>query len=283
MTHALSMTEDHVYTCECGADTCGQPLQSVTTILNGAVPKDLSYWGMMIGSEGAWKLGEMGYNLSKLGPAGVLRELKSHKLTVNDQLSAGGLRGTAVHDALEAYAKAGRIPSVANFPVEQQGYVRALAKFIVMYRPVFEDTEVRVLSVKHGFAGTFDFRAKIHAELVAKKRPRARTVRMYLEPHATKTLRILGDAKTSKWVYGSSHFAQLEAYEGAAVEMGHGPTDVRAVLHLCADGWMELVPATAKLTDGTIGLATFDHFLALKASAEAIKSMDASYAKPVRK
>jgi hypothetical protein len=47
------------------------------------------------------------------------------------------------------------------------------------------------------------------------------------------------DAKTSKSIY-STHLLQLEAYEGAGVECGYEPTDMRAVLHVSEHGLYQL-------------------------------------------
>jgi hypothetical protein len=102
------------------------------------------------------------------------------------------------------------------------------------------------MSVKHGYAGTFDLLCNIAG-------------RSYLV-----------DLKTSKWIYPSQHFTQLEAYEGARLEMGEPPTDVRAVLWVNAAGGMELVESTA----------TFEDFLALKASADVLGRLDKSWRRP---
>jgi hypothetical protein len=275
------MSPDHKYRCTCGSAECaGKVFKSVTTILGKAVPKDLSWWGMQIGAAGAHVLTTRGYDFTKLKPTDVVAALQTEKLTVRDQLTAGGIRGTAVHEALEAYATKGTIPLAATFPEQDRGYVRGLAKFFTTYEPEFVATEVRVLSLAHEFAGTYDFLAFVKARLVSIKRPRARKERLFLVPDADARLLIRGDLKTSKWVYPASHFAQLEAYEGADVEMGGKPSDVRAVLHVTRAGGMELVPATAVDGEGNVRLACFADFLALKASADAISAMESSYARP---
>ena len=92
-------------------------------------------------------------------------------------------------------------------------------------------------SFEHGFAGRYDARGAINSEvkvchhIVPKSRSRYYSM---LQP-----CRVMLDLKTSKGVY-NGHSRQLEAYELASVESGYDPTDVRAILHVTADGLWEL-------------------------------------------
>lgn len=256
--HTLMMDARHRYTCSC--PLCdGKVYRSVTTILNKAVPKDLSWWGMTTGAQGARELVARGYDLAGMSDTELADALKAEKLTVRDTMGAAADRGTAVHKALEDYATEGTVPNVAEFPEAQRGYVRGLAKFFLTYSPVLLATEVQVLSVEHSFAGTFDLEA-----LVAGRVEENAKGRVVFTPDPDAQTFTLVDLKTSKWVYPASHFAQLEGYEAARVENGRPPTDARAVLWVTAEGHMELVPSTFTAAD----------FLALKASAEVVERGD---------
>lgn len=301
----------HRYQCDCGADDCpikGQIFRSVTTILGKAVPKNLSWHGQtrgVIGVKGLVRIPKYNvrrlkaldilegciaegilpqgtrditpadrvklsavprYDIAKMPAWQVTDALKRHKLTVNDHRDEAAVGGSAVHKALEDYIDRGVIPSASSVPESKRGSIRGLAKFIVEYRPKFTASEVRVLSIKHSFAGTFDFLADIHAELYVND-----DKKLKLRP-ADATLFALGDVKTSKWVYPSSHFPQLEAYEGGRLEAGDKPSDIRVVLWVDANGNMELAPSTS----------TFADFLALKQSAEVIERLDKSWKRPKR-
>ncbi|MDR5730557.1 MAG: hypothetical protein RB191_24375 [Terriglobia bacterium] len=310
MSHVLEMDHNHRYRCvapEHTTEPChGVIFSSVTTILGKAVPKDLSWHGQtrgVIGVKGLLRIpkydvqqmnpGEikraceienihadaitarkrlatiLRYDINTMSSFEITEALKREKLTVNDHRDQAAAGGTVVHKALEDYINLGTLPNAGAVPENKRASIQGLAKFILEFRPEFVASEVRTLSVKHGYAGTFDFLAHIHGELhEVPKRGGGSYVK--LRPNPAAKLFILGDMKNSKWVYPTSHFPQLEAYEGARLEIGEPPTDVRAVLWLNADGDMELVPSTA----------SFDDFLALKASADVLGRLDKSYSRP---
>jgi hypothetical protein len=251
-SHTLTMDSKHRYTCAC-AGCNGKVYRSVTTILGQSVPKDFgvaAWYGQTIGVAGTLTLLERDFNLKGLDPQHVVKLLTTNRLTVNHTKQKAADRGTAVHAALEAYATEGTIPTPSHFPEADRGYVRGLAKFITEHKPEFVASEVQVLSTEHSYAGTFDLLA-------------------WITFNGERRFSLL-DLKTSKWVYPTSHFPQLEAYEGARVEAGETPTDLRAVLWITAEGRMEVVPSTA----------TFDDFLALRRSAEVLQRLEASYKRP---
>lgn len=255
MSHTLTMDARHRYTCDCG-QCDGKVYTSVTTILGQSVPKDFgvaAWYGQTVGVSGVLRLLARGIPVKGQDPADVVKLLTKHKLTTNHSRDKSAERGTAVHKALEDYATEGTIPNAADFPETDRGYIRGLAAFIVQHEPEFLASEVQVLSVEHSYAGTFDLLCRINWD-------------------GSRPLCLL-DLKTSKWVYPTSHFPQLEAYEGARVEQGEEPTDMRGVLWIREDGHMEIVPSTA----------TFEDFLALRQSAEVIRRLEASYKRPGRK
>jgi hypothetical protein len=276
------MDARHRYTCV-AANHTGEPchgvtFQSVTTILGKAVPKNLAWHGQTRGVIGVKGLLRRQYDIDGMSADEITEALKRERLTVNDHRDQAAAGGTVVHKALEDYANLGVIPSAADVPESKRGSIRGLAKFILEYSPEFVATEVRTLSTTHAYAGTFDLLCKIKARLdtkpvwAAKGRGATKTDEgtLVLVPDPENTLTALIDLKTSKYVYPSSHFPQLEAYEGARIEAGEEPTDVRAVLWVNAEGDMELVPSVSSFAD----------FLALKASAEVIGRLDRSWKRP---
>lgn len=310
MSHVLEMNAQHKYRCvnpEHADQPChGIIFNSVTTILRKAVPKDLSWHGQTRGVIGVKELLRIPkydvrnmkpnevrtacqiegldtpieragkvlgaipkYDINAMSSFEITEALKRERLTVNDHRDQAAAGGTIVHKALEDYINKGMLPNASAVPENKRASIQGLAKFILEYRPEFVASEVRTLSVKHGYAGTFDFLANVHAELYYEPK-RGGGSYLKLRPNPDATLFILGDMKNSKWVYPTSHFPQLEAYEGARLEAGELPTDVRAVLWLNQNGDMELVPSTS----------SFDDFLALKASAAVLQRLDSSYSRP---
>lgn len=273
MTHQLEHDARHRYRCinpdHADQPCAGKVFQSVTTILGKAVPKDLAWHGQtrgIVGVKGLMRLPQ--YDIRSMSVGDITGALKRERLTVNDHRDQAAEGGTALHNALEDYINRGVLPVASKVPESKRKSIEGLAKFIIEYRPEFLAAEVRTLSIEHEYAGTFDFLANIHAELYTIPR-RGGGKYLKLRP-AGSTLFVLGDMKNSKWVYPSSHFTQLEAYEGARREAGEPPTDVRAVLWLNESGDMELVPSTA----------TFDDFLALKASAGVLSRLDSTWQRP---
>lgn len=201
-------------------------LRSVTEILEWVMGKGKfgagAWWGQEQGVKGTLAVLE---KLDKQFPKNdwedVIGWLKNFKLTTNHVRDNAAARGTAVHDAAEQYAKFGAVPNPADFPTEQQGYVRAFARWIVDYNPTFLATEVVVASKAHAYAGTYDIKVKLDDRVG------------------------LGDYKTGKRLYDSVFF-QLEAYEVASVEMGEKPTDFRFAVHLGADGEYTYEESVAK-------------------------------------
>lgn len=259
--HELKMDRWHRYECisEDHPQCAGVVYRSVTTILGRAVPKDLSWWGMTIGAEAVQTLLERDYDIAAMSPVEVVDAIKAEKLTVRDRMGQAATRGTSIHQALEDYGTTGKLPTLTDFPASDRGYVRGLARFFMEYQPEIVASEVQVVSVEHEFAGTYDFEANIHGKVTGTT----------FTPDPAASTFTLGDLKTSRFIYPTSHFPQIEAYEYARIENGRTPTDVRAVLHVTATGGMSLVPSTF----------TFEDFLILKASSEVVRRGDSEGAK----
>lgn len=112
------------------------------------------------------------------------------------------LRGTTVHEIREAYVKTGAVPNPARYRVEWRGYVISMVRYIMWCEKrglVPESVETVVGSSIYGFAGACDF------------------VGVATGPDGERERH---DYKTSKQTYAKSHFRQIGAYDGAAVEMG---------------------------------------------------------------
>jgi hypothetical protein len=221
----------------------GVEVPSVTQILDCLHKPALVWWGMTTGVEGVVALIQnRAIEFESATPEEIVAALTANKLTVNHIRDKAGTRGAGVHQALEDYMRSQKLPTLADYPEAERGYVRALASFLFEHRPEPLAIEHTVGSVTHGYAGRYDLRCRIGGRVG------------------------LLDAKTSKRVYPESHFPQLEAYEAAAVECGADPTDFRAVLRLGADGKYELAESTA----------TFEDFLGIKAAYDALARIKAA-------
>jgi hypothetical protein len=258
---------------------------SVTTAL-GVLSKDaLSWWGMRVGIKAVKELWDRGYlttgeNGRLLVTEGAVWQfadprdggnieqvVKQLALTVNDTLSTAGERGTSVHGALESWAALGKLPDPEEFPPDEVDYIAGLRKFCDDMGDAWETEgiEVAVGSYEHGFAGRYDLRGRVTKDvnLVTRCLTKDGKSRLAKGPESftvKKGTRLLVDAKTSKSIY-ASHLLQLEGYEGAGIEDGYDPTNMRAVLHISAHGLYQFRHAQA----------TYEDFLAILRSYRAVK------------
>jgi hypothetical protein len=259
----------------------GVEVPSVTTVLGILNKPQLVWWGMQRGVEGVIDLFDIGalttyfdwtVDKERLGIAegedtlpanekAVVDLLKQHKLTVNHRLDKASERGVNVHDALESWAGTGRLPNPAEFPETEQGYVRALVKFLEDVDPTPVRCEVLVGSVEHEFAGRFDLdiETKNDREFTSRCYPKQADKREILTPGLRRI-----DAKTSKGCYATHHL-QLEGYEIGATEGGYRESDERRILRLDASGKYEFVK----------GLATGGQFLAIRRAYQALEELAA--------
>jgi hypothetical protein len=240
---------------------------SVSTILKCLDKPALPWWGMKIGVAGVLELirehglrPELSSVEEIVGVPGTPGLLTAHKLTVNHVRDRAGERGVTVHDALEDFYVHGDLPNPDLWPEAQRGYVTGLLAFLrdVDFEP--DATECIVASQTHGYAGRYDVRGRVtkpaEVRVIAHKDP-AKDIFATIQSG-----RYLNDLKTSSGIY-LEHFPQLEGYEGASVECGYEETDVRAVLHVCADGRYEFQPSRA----------THDDFLAVLACHNALAGL----------
>ena len=263
----------------------GQRVPGVTEILD-CLAKDLSWWGQDVGVQGVLALWEKRLlaratdgRLAVVHPADnvwaiatpeiVVEQLKLQKLSTSYVVSRAGDRGQAAHDALEAWAVSGELPSAENYPPPEQPYIRAVRRFCEDIGPAWKthSTEVTVGSVDHGFAGRYDLRGEVVRPVQLVSQALRKDGSAVLKggfkrvdiPAGTK---LLCDLKTTKRVY-TTHLLQLAGYELASVESGMQPTDMRMVIHATAFGEYE-VHRTA--VHGS-------HFLAVRHVYEVMESL----------
>lgn len=239
---------------------------SVTEILD-ELYKPLQWWGMVTGVEGVMTLAVLGqlreivqHERPAIGiqvdgewiaasTEQVVDLLTATQLTVNHVRDKAAGRGRAVHDALEGWAKTGKLPDPNLYGAAEVGYVRGLVNFLRTVDPEPLVSEVMVASREYGYAGRYDLRLRVKraVEVVVrcglKRGPRLRRLRPG---------EILADLKSGKGVY-DSHPRQLEGYEQASIESGYEPTVARGILHVTEAGEYEFVRSWS----------TFDDFLAV--------------------
>lgn len=222
-----------------------------------------SAWAFRIGYEGAHELLLPSLDNEAHHPtADELREeLKQARKTPWHKTDDSKDRGNAIHSALEKLAQEGVVPVLTDYPESQRGYIQALCKWYLDYRPSFEATEVQVVSEKHLFAGRYDIRASIPAAMLLKHE-KITQEESEAGPPAWLTL---DDLKTGKYVYPTTQFPQLAGYELAGVEMGYTPTDAQYILNVHDDGSYDFERSTA----------TAEHFLAYLAAQRAILDIKA--------
>jgi hypothetical protein len=219
--------ESHTYTVNGEA---GYP--SVTEVLKATVVKPFS-----VAAWYGYKLGALAARDAINGDGGLLLmdddavyDAAKKVRNPNSVLTKAGARGTAIHEALEAYAKHGTVPSPEDFEEEDRKRIYGIAGWLLDNRPEFIGSEIRTCSLEHRFVGTLDG-----------------YVRFEDGEFKGKTSRL--DFKTSKRVYPEEHFCQLAAYEHAEVELGEDPSDLRLVIHIPESGRVKAVKADYSFQD----------------------------------
>lgn len=134
----------------------------------------------------------------------------------NSVLTKAGDRGTAIHDALERWAKEGKALNPSDFDAADHKVIQGLASWLLDNDPHIEEAEVMVYNDQDDYCGTFD------AACTFGDGP-------------LKGLRYLLDWKTSKGVYREQYFPQLSAYVEAERLCGI-EYDGSAVVHIPASG-----------------------------------------------
>lgn len=225
----------------------GEYFPSVTTIIDAVVPKNLSWWAMVVGVKATIHLHNEGKIVTGMDPEDIVTLIRNERLSVYHIRDEKGEEGQAVHKALEKFAKTGEVPDLGKYSVAVRPKIRALANFILDMRPKILSSENRVASLQYGYAGTYDLRVDIAGETG------------------------IIDLKTGKRIYPDSQFPQLAAYEQAAIECGEEPTSFQAILHLSSDGEYSFIKSTDTFTDFEVLLR---HYQSAKAREKLMKEME---------
>ena len=229
----------------------GVELPSVTTIIGATVPKELGWYGMRIGVSGMLSAtaDQIAACLQQESPldAGISL-LKQKKVTTWHYMNNAKEIGNEVHGGIEKFIKTGKLEP--EFSPLAQVRINAFEKFLTENQFKFLVTEVMTASLLYGYAGTYD-------------------ARMILEAGKYAGSLVLGDWKNTGKIYEDQYFPQLEAYEGAEIELGEQPTDLRIVVRLCDDGNYEIGVSTDSLNDFLI---LKDHWDSIQARKVRIKS-----------
>lgn len=188
----------------------GESYERVTQVVHKVLPPYLAPWAEGVGQKAALEIyrrdGELPGN-----PDELKRLVKEAGLTCEDEKNKGGDRGSALHLAIEAMIRTGE-PTVdlTSFDnPEHKLYAQSFAEFMLDYRPVFQEAEVRIVHPELGYAGTFDAIATI------TDRPKgARGTDL-----TGKTIILDWKTNVTRKVY-DQHLAQLCAYELACQQWG---------------------------------------------------------------
>src|SRR4051812_43328468 len=107
----------------------GEYFPSVTTIIDSVVPKNLSWWAMVVGVKATCALMEQGLVGFTSDPENVVSLIREKRLSVYHIRDEKGEEGTAVHQAADRYAKTGEIPQLKDYSADVQPKIKALANF----------------------------------------------------------------------------------------------------------------------------------------------------------
>lgn len=259
----------------------GERMLGVSTVAKIGQAEDAfsiaSAWGFRVGYEGAFDVADELIPLDDWPGSkdGLREELKKRGLTPWGVRDKAAERGSWVHDGLEALGQDGDVPDMDAFEAkhgaEARGHMGSVLAWFLYFRPSFVALEVQIASRTHGFAGRYDVRCLVDSRKMLacidplRQDVQAGRIRYLAERH----LPALGlvDLKTSKGIYPTSHFPQLEGYEGGGVEMGFPATDFRAVLNTWPSG--EHVPAR----DFMVSWSRYEDFLAYLSATRAIRAI----------
>ena len=192
-----------------------QYVPSVSTVLDGAIPKNLSGWAER--NAVASVLEVLRAEPEQPGPEWGQEEMLSYMQHLNlrwwQHRQAAALRGTSVHTAFESLSE-GTVPKLSKFPAAERGYLKGMFAWWAEHEPEAEMVEVMLASLQDRFAGRTDLVAKVNGR------------------------RGIIDLKTSKSIRESHHF-QLQGYRSGLRDSGYGEVDFTAVLRVGDDGTFE--------------------------------------------
>lgn len=188
---------------------------SVSTVLSGAIPKNLSGWAERNAVASVLEVlrSEPEQPIEEWAIEEMLTYMQHLNLRWWQHRQAAALRGTSVHTAFESLSE-GTVPKLSKFPKPERGYLTGMFAFWAEYEPEVEMVEVMLGSLQDRFAGRTDLVAKVGGR------------------------RGIIDLKTSKSIRESHHF-QLAGYRSGLRDSGYGEVDFTAVLRVGDDGTFE--------------------------------------------
>ncbi|HXJ92654.1 MAG TPA: hypothetical protein VMT20_07200 [Terriglobia bacterium] len=193
---------------------------SVTTILGILDKPALRRWQGNLDAAAVLTLEREG-KLQGVDPDGAAQIARERGLGAEARRDAAGTRGTAIHDALEAYCTEGKVPALADFPEDHKGYVQGLCAWLSDARPEPLIVERIVGSPRYGFAGRLDLIAMVGGK------------------------RLCCDLKTNRSGYYPESHAQIAGYRLTFPECGIEDVDGGMIVQVAADGSYETVEAVA--------------------------------------
>jgi hypothetical protein len=211
--------EQHAYRRANNRGGEGARMPAVTTIAKAFPdrPDPLMYWAERTTLEGVSRLSAAQRHIPD-DPWALRKVLEGQELRwpqVRDKRAERGIRAHTL--MLEALARGGAVPDLADLPEDERGYGQAVFRWWQKRKPEPINVEQIVLSKEHGYAGRFDLRCNITGTL----QPCSGTG--------------IVDLKTGKGVYRADHI-QLCGYDIAARECGIGAQHWLMLLHVRPDG-----------------------------------------------
>lgn len=211
------------YLISCPAEGIEQErFTSVTTITACFEKEALKYSAQKIGIEGAIALAQDGFLPSD--PEAALGLMKQRGLAFWQIWGQKADWGTLAHTDLVALA-AGDVPDLGQYPKQVQGFVQGISAFMADYSPKVIEAEVPVASVKHRFAGRFDWLMQIDHPFLGTGIVDLKT-----------TEKLPKDKQRRLKPPYEEHALQVKLYDMGRQECGGEPTDFQAILRVDQSG-----------------------------------------------
>lgn len=139
-------------------------MPSVTTIL-GRISGDgaLLDWYEARGAEATLILSRRGF-LDNVDPAHAIDAVREAGMGAKATAGQAAERGIRVHKVLETYLSTGVFPNPADYPEDDRGYLRGLARWLLFAQPEPVAIERLVCHPEFGYAGRLDLRARIRGK-----------------------------------------------------------------------------------------------------------------------
>lgn len=203
--------EKHHYTVN------GKTAEGVTNALKVIAKPALIPWAARMAGEYVSENLKVGQVVDEIQKDALIKgAIGAHK----NKLTNAGDFGTLLHGWVEQWIKR-QNPPLPTHPVLREAAVKFL-QWVEANNVIFEASEKKVYSEKYGYAGTFDFIARVGGKLV------------------------IGDLKTSSGIW-DEYWLQLAAYQQALEEEFPGVKIEDTMIIRCGkDGVFEVMSASEK-------------------------------------